>query len=341
MSQEKPRSELIPLSKIRVLENPRKVYDKDKLEELIGSLRANGQIQDVVVRLADDGMFELIVGTRRLRAFETLRTRYPSEKRWEAISASIRDIEPALLPAFQLAENESRDNLNPIELADAIAEARRVSGKSDPEIAAQLGWSSKRPVQMYAQLSEAPTFIRDWSASFAYPTQKVDKEGTPILGENNRPVIHYEKAERFSAYALQEFVKFHRKLEKWDAKQKALNEIHRPRAEAETQRLAESFAREQWSIAALREKAEARAKKIVEPRSKGEGRADPAQPPSGLPSVFTFGEKKLIIDRSQLKAPLPREELLRVKAQLADILVELGFTSVLMDVPKELPSDAE
>lgn len=323
------QSKRIPLAEIRVLSNPRKVYDSGKLEELIGSLKANGQIQDVVVQRAAEG-YELIVGTRRYKAFQELQKRFPDDARWVAISASVREIDPALIPAIQLAENDSRDDLDPIELAEAIAEAKRAKGKTEQEIAAALGWSTKRTVQQYVSLADAPEFLKTWSSGFTYPVRKTDKEGTPILDpKTNKAAITYERAEKFTATAYFEFDKFYRKIHKWDQRQLALDSKHRVRAEAETTKLAEQFARDGWSIAMLRTRADASAKKLTT-RDAEESAALPAKPRL---AVDVTGDR-LVIDRSKLKEPMSYEELVDLKEKVADFLVAIGFGSISIEVPK-------
>jgi ParB family chromosome partitioning protein len=89
---------------------PRKVFDPQKIEELAASMQANGIIQPLVVRKGSNG-YELIAGERRWRA---------------AITAGLQDV-PVIVKEvpddqvlrLSLIENLQRENLNPVEEADA------------------------------------------------------------------------------------------------------------------------------------------------------------------------------------------------------------------------------
>jgi len=89
---------------------PRKNFDPEKIEELAVSLRSSGIIQPLVVRKGSDG-YELIAGERRLRA---------------AIKAGLREV-PVIIKnvsddqvlKLSLIENLQRENLNPVEEAEA------------------------------------------------------------------------------------------------------------------------------------------------------------------------------------------------------------------------------
>jgi len=89
---------------------PRKIFDPEKIEELAVSLRSSGIIQPLVVRKGSDG-YELIAGERRWRA---------------AIKAGLREV-PVIIKnvsddqvlKLSLIENLQRENLNPVEEAEA------------------------------------------------------------------------------------------------------------------------------------------------------------------------------------------------------------------------------
>ena len=89
---------------------PRKIFDPEKIEELAVSLRSSGIIQPLVVRKGSDG-YELIAGERRLRA---------------AIKAGLKQVPVIIKDAtndqvlkLSLIENLQRENLNPVEEAEA------------------------------------------------------------------------------------------------------------------------------------------------------------------------------------------------------------------------------
>jgi ParB family transcriptional regulator, chromosome partitioning protein len=89
---------------------PRKIFDPEKIEELAASLRSSGILQPLIVRKGSDG-YELIAGERRWRA---------------AIKAGLKEV-PVIIKnvsndqvlKLSLIENLQRENLNPVEEAEA------------------------------------------------------------------------------------------------------------------------------------------------------------------------------------------------------------------------------
>ncbi|MFC1479996.1 ParB/RepB/Spo0J family partition protein [Candidatus Omnitrophota bacterium] len=93
---------------------PRKRFNEEKMEELVSSLREKGVIQPILVRTAEDG-YELVAGERRWRAAQHLGI--------EEIPAIVRDdIDDASSLEISLIENIQREELNPIEEANAYRE---------------------------------------------------------------------------------------------------------------------------------------------------------------------------------------------------------------------------
>ena len=91
---------------------PRSIFDADRLEELAESIRHQGIIQPVVVRVSGDNQYELIAGERRWRAAQMAGI--------EDIPAIVRDVPDEIAIAMALVENIQRENLNPIEEASAL-----------------------------------------------------------------------------------------------------------------------------------------------------------------------------------------------------------------------------
>jgi len=91
---------------------PRSVFDADRLQELADSIRHQGIIQPVVVRLRGKNNYELIAGERRWRAAQIAGV--------EKIPAIIREVPDEIAIAMALVENIQRENLNPIEEATAL-----------------------------------------------------------------------------------------------------------------------------------------------------------------------------------------------------------------------------
>lgn len=92
---------------------PRMVMDQDRLEELAESIKSQGLVQPVVIRpLAKPGRYELIAGERRWRATQLAGL--------ATIPAIIREMEDKSALALGLIENIQREDLNPLEEANAL-----------------------------------------------------------------------------------------------------------------------------------------------------------------------------------------------------------------------------
>lgn len=89
---------------------PRKVFEDDKLDELTESIKKHGVIQPIIVR-KDKGVFTIIAGERRWRACKNAD--------FKTIPCIVRDIENKNASEIALIENIQREDLNPIEEAKA------------------------------------------------------------------------------------------------------------------------------------------------------------------------------------------------------------------------------
>jgi len=91
---------------------PRSVFDTDRLQELAESIRHQGVIQPVVVRVLGNNNYELIAGERRWRAAQIAGI--------ERIPAIVREVPDEIAIAMALVENIQREDLNPLEEATAL-----------------------------------------------------------------------------------------------------------------------------------------------------------------------------------------------------------------------------
>ena len=90
---------------------PRRSFNQKALLELSRSIRADGLVQPIIVR-PDGSRFALVVGERRWRAAKMAGL--------ATISAIVREIEPERVLEVTLVENIQREDLNPIEIAQAF-----------------------------------------------------------------------------------------------------------------------------------------------------------------------------------------------------------------------------
>ena len=91
---------------------PRTHMDKESLSELADSIKSQGVMQPVLVRVVSAGRYEIIAGERRWRAAQMAGL--------EEIPALVRDVPDEAALAMSLIENIQRENLNPLEEAQGI-----------------------------------------------------------------------------------------------------------------------------------------------------------------------------------------------------------------------------
>ena len=112
---------------------PRRVFDEEALDELVDSIREVGLLQPVVVREAEPGRYELIMGERRWRASQRAGlTEIPAIVRATADDDLLRDA---------LMENLHREQLNPLEEAAAYQQLLDDFGATHEELARKVGRS--------------------------------------------------------------------------------------------------------------------------------------------------------------------------------------------------------
>jgi ParB family chromosome partitioning protein len=111
-------------------QQPRKSFDPRALEELATSIRASGILQPLVVR-PRGSQFEILVGERRWRAAQQAGlTRVP---------AIVREASDAEALELGLVENLLREDLNPVEAAQAYQRLLAEFGWTQEELAQRLG----------------------------------------------------------------------------------------------------------------------------------------------------------------------------------------------------------
>lgn len=113
-------------------EQPRRTFGEDGLDALAESLRRHGLLQPLVVRRVG-GHYELIAGERRLRAAERAGL--------EAVPVVVRHADPGERLELALIENLQRENLTPLEEAEAYRHLMEGYGLTQDEIAQRVGKS--------------------------------------------------------------------------------------------------------------------------------------------------------------------------------------------------------
>lgn len=114
-------------------DQPRKIFNESSLEELTQSIKSKGVIQPIVVRPTNNDFYEIIVGERRWRAAKRAGL--------EKIPAIIRDYNKSDGMAVALIENIQRENLNPLEEAEALNSLIEECAMTHNQVAESIGRS--------------------------------------------------------------------------------------------------------------------------------------------------------------------------------------------------------
>jgi ParB family chromosome partitioning protein len=136
---------------------PRTSIDEGTLEELAQSIRSNGVIQPILVR-PSGGRYEIVAGERRWRAAQRAGLL--------KVPVTIREIDDASLLQVALIENIQREDLNPIEEAQAYRRLADELKLSQESIAGAVG-KDRATVANYVRLLRLPAEVRNDLASNA------------------------------------------------------------------------------------------------------------------------------------------------------------------------------
>jgi len=124
----------LPINRIKPREGqPRRMFDEVSLEELTQSIKSKGVIQPIIVRIVENGFYEIVVGERRWRASKRAGL--------SEIPAIVSDYDRSDRMAVALIENIQRENLNPLEEAKAIHDLLEECSMTHAQVAESIGKS--------------------------------------------------------------------------------------------------------------------------------------------------------------------------------------------------------
>lgn len=129
---------------------PRQTIDPEKLEELAASIKSQGVIEPIVVRAAGD-RFELIAGERRWRATQLAGL--------SEIPALVREVDDRAVVAIALIENIQREELTPLEEAQALKRLIDEFDLTHQQVADAVG-RSRAAVSNLLRLMDLPAEIK-------------------------------------------------------------------------------------------------------------------------------------------------------------------------------------
>jgi ParB family transcriptional regulator, chromosome partitioning protein len=135
----------------------RYVFDEEMLRELAASIKEHGVVQPIVVRPAEEeGRYILVLGERRLRASKMAGK--------ETIPALVRRVSPQQAAEMTVLENVIREDLNPIEQAEAFRVLSLEFKLTQTQIADRIGMS-RETVSNYMRLLRLPRKVMDYLLS--------------------------------------------------------------------------------------------------------------------------------------------------------------------------------
>ncbi len=137
-------------------DNPRQLFDGDRLRELAESIRAQGVIQPLVVRQRREGGFALIAGERRWRAAQLAGLK--------SVPVVVKEVAAEQAFELMLVENLQRADLNPIEEAEAYQRLVADFGYTQEKLAERVG-KERATVANALRLLKLPHPVRTKVAS--------------------------------------------------------------------------------------------------------------------------------------------------------------------------------
>ncbi|MFZ5891449.1 MAG: ParB/RepB/Spo0J family partition protein [Myxococcota bacterium] len=145
---------LCPLDKIVPNRGqPRQHFDQEKLEELAQSLREHGLLEPLVVRRrAGTDTFEIIAGERRWRAAQKANLR--------DVLVVVRDVSAKDAYELALIENVQREDLDPIEFAEALDRLMKEHGHTQETLATRVG-KDRSTIANALRLLRLPHAVRE------------------------------------------------------------------------------------------------------------------------------------------------------------------------------------
>ena len=194
----KDEIEMVKLDELRSNPyQPRKVFDKEALQELAESIKEHGVFQPIIVKKSIKG-YEIIAGERRVKASKLAGL--------ETIPAIIRDFNDTQMMEIALLENLQREDLNAIEEATAYKKLQETLTLTQEELAKRLGKSRSHITNMLGLLT-LPNEIKEEiskktiSMAHARVLSKLDNE------DQQKELLNRIITEGISVRQLEELVK--------------------------------------------------------------------------------------------------------------------------------------
>ncbi|MFG3614010.1 ParB/RepB/Spo0J family partition protein [Rummeliibacillus sp. G93] len=154
---------------------PRKIFDQSALEELAQSIKEHGILQPIIVR-KKRVKYEIVVGERRFRAAQLAGL--------IEVPAVIRELDDAQMMELAILENLQREDLSPIEEAEAYQSLLEALKLTQDQLSQRLG-KSRPHIANYIRLLSLPKDIQQYINDGALTMG----HGRTLLGLKNKKQI--------------------------------------------------------------------------------------------------------------------------------------------------------
>ena len=134
---------------------PRKVFKDTALNDLVASIKEKGVIQPIIVRKSTNNSYELIAGERRWRAATLAGL--------STIPVIVKDVAPAEALELALIENIQREDLNPLETADAFQRLIDDFKMTHEDMSKKVG-KDRATVTNYLRILKLSSDVKKWIA---------------------------------------------------------------------------------------------------------------------------------------------------------------------------------
>lgn len=131
--------------------NVRSGFMQDVVDELADSIQEEGLCNRVVLRKTEDGKYEVLAGSRRVKALKLLRGEDGVVDTSEYV---IRDVDDYNAVRISITENSHRSNLSALDMAQAVKQIREVKTDVKNKEIAQLLWIPEAQVKRLTSLLE-------------------------------------------------------------------------------------------------------------------------------------------------------------------------------------------
>ena len=164
---------------------PRRVFNDTALNELVLSIKEKGVIQPIIVRKSTGSIYELIAGERRWRAAQTVGL--------TTIPAIVKDAAPAEALELALIENIQREDLNPLETAEAFQRLVNDFNLTHDDLSKKVG-KDRATVTNYLRILKLPLEVKKHiaggSLSIGHAKALLQLENQRLQKEIAARVIH-------------------------------------------------------------------------------------------------------------------------------------------------------